>query len=43
MDMTMTLLEDMNGYEAGETESQNQDESGIKAIEVDGAWYVWMG
>lgn len=43
MDMTMTLLEDMNGYEAGETESQTQDESGIKAIEVDGAWYVWMG
>ena len=43
MEMTMTLLEDMNGYEAGETESQTQDVSGAYAIEIDGAWYVWMG
>lgn len=43
MDMTMTVLEDVGGAEAGETESQTQDESGIYVIEIDDSWYVWMG
>ena len=41
MEMTATLLEDMNGYDAGETESQTQDESNLYVIEVDGSWYLW--
>lgn len=41
LEVTATLLEDMNGHDAGETESQTQDESDLYVIEVDGSWYLW--
>lgn len=41
MEMTATLLEDMNGFEAGETQSETQDESDLYIIEIDGSWYLW--
>ena len=43
MEITAMLLEDMGGMAAGESQTQSQDESGFAAIEIDGAWYVWMG
>ena len=41
LELTATLLEDMNGYDAGETQSETRDEGDLYIIEVDGSWYLW--